>query len=201
MRHVPQAPGRQSVELLPALVGVLDDGVVDPPGVVEAGVGDGGGPGPAGGVHRIVEVMRLGLTLTWKRSLTRLRRGRARLTVIVVVGGAVVNMRHLGLEAVEPLPIVDGDGDGEAEYEDGEDDADCSARSSLLGVLGGGLGGEGVLLPDGGGAVRSVEGWLTDTAQGGVTDVVLVPAPAGLVAVRPEVSLRTELRTPAGDTW
>ena len=65
MCHLSQAPGRQRVELLPALVGVLHDGVVDPPGVVEAGRGgDGGGPGPAGGVHRIVEVMRLRLTGT-----------------------------------------------------------------------------------------------------------------------------------------
>ena len=64
--------------------------------------------------------------------MMRSERGRARLTVIVVAAGAVVNMRHLSLEAVEPLPVVDGDSDGEAEYEDGEDDPDRRAGSPLL---------------------------------------------------------------------
>ena len=43
MSHVSQPPGRQRVELLPALVGLLHDGVVDPAVVEVGGVGDGGG--------------------------------------------------------------------------------------------------------------------------------------------------------------
>ena len=43
-----------------------------------------------------------------------------------------------------------------------------------------------------------MEGRLTDTAEGGMTDVVLVTTPAGLVTVRTKVALGTELRTPTG---
>ena len=137
MSHLSQPPGRQCVELLPALVGLLlHDGVVDPAVVEAGGVGDGGGPGPAGGVHRIVKVMRLAGT------------------EIVVAGRAVVNLRHLALQAVEPLPVVDCDGDGEAEQEDGHDDAEGCAGPTLLPLgLEGGGGGEAVLLPDGSGTV------------------------------------------------
>ena len=39
---------------------------------------------------------------------------------------------------------------------------------------------------------------MTDTAEGWMTDVVLVTTPAGLVTVRTKVALGTELRTPAG---
>ena len=133
---VSQPPGRQRGELLPALVGLLQDGVVHPAVVEAGGVGDGGGPGPAGGVHRIVEVMRLTGTQ------------------VVVTGRAVVDIRHLALQAVEPLPVVDRHGDGEAEQEDGEDDAEGRAGAVLLtrGLEGGG-GGQRVLLPGGRGAV------------------------------------------------
>ena len=55
-------------------------------------------------------------------------------------------------------------------------------------------------MPDGSGAVWTMQGGLTDTAQGGVTHVVLVPAPAGAVTVRPEVTLGTQLGTPAVTT-
>ena len=44
-----------------------------------------------------------------------------------------------------------------------------------------------------------MEGRLTDTAECGMTDVVLVPTPTGLVTVRTKVALGTELRTP-GDS-
>ena len=135
-RHVSQPPGRQRLELLPALVGLLHDGVVHPAVVQLGGVGQRGGPSPTGGVHRIVEVMRLTGT------------------EIVVAGTAVLGLAHLGLQAVEPLPVVHSHGDGEAEQEDGQDDAEGSVGPALLplGVEGGG-GGEGVLVPDGGGAV------------------------------------------------
>ena len=135
-RHVSQAPWWQSVELVPALVGVLHDGVVHPAVVEGARRGDGGGSGPTRGVHRIVKVVRL--------TLTRL---------IVVAAGAVVDVRHLRLETVEPLPVVDGDGDGEAEDEDGDDDSHRCPRPALLplGLQGGG--GGGVLLPHGSRAV------------------------------------------------
>ena len=43
-----------------------------------------------------------------------------------------------------------------------------------------------------------MEGRLTDTAECGMTDVVLVATPTGLVTVRTKVALGTELRTPAG---
>ena len=132
-----QPPWRERVELLPALVGLLHDGVVHHPAVVEVGgVGDGGGPGPAGGVHRIVEVMRLAGAQ------------------VVVTAGPVVHIGQLGLEAVEPLPVVDSHGDGQAQQEDGHDDAEGCAGPALLplGPEGWG-GGEEVLLPDGSGAV------------------------------------------------
>ena len=131
-----QPPGRQRVELLPALVGLLHDGVVDPAVVQVGGVGHGGGTGPAGGVHGIVEVMRLAGTQ------------------VVVAGRAVVDIRHLALQAVEPLPVVDSHGDGEAQQEDGHDDAEGCAGPALLPLgLEGGGGGEAVLLPDGSGTV------------------------------------------------
>ena len=41
-----------------------------------------------------------------------------------------------------------------------------------------------------------MEGGLTDAAQGGVADIVLVPAPAGLVTVLSEVTLGAQLSTP-----
>ena len=43
-----------------------------------------------------------------------------------------------------------------------------------------------------------MEGRLTDTAQGGMTDVVLVTTPTRLVTVGTKVALGTELRTPGG---
>ena len=45
-----------------------------------------------------------------------------------------------------------------------------------------------------------METWLTDAAQCGVTDVVLVATPAGLVTVGSEVTLGTQLSTPAVTT-
>ena len=45
------------------------------------------------------------------------------IALVSAPGGAVVDVAQLGLEAVEPLPVVDGDGDGEAEHEDGDDHA------------------------------------------------------------------------------
>lgn len=73
---------------------------------------------------------------------------------VVLTARAVAPVRQLGLEAVEPLPVVDSDGDGEAEEEDGEDDAEgCAGPSRLPRVLEGGGGGQQVLLPDRSGAV------------------------------------------------
>ena len=39
---------------------------------------------------------------------------------------------------------------------------------------------------------------MTDTAQGGMTDVVLVTTPTRLITVGTKVALGTELRTPGG---
>ena len=47
-------------------------------------------------------------------------------------------------------------------------------------------------------SLLTVEGRLTDTAEGWMTDVVLVTTPTGLVTVRTKVALGTELRTPGG---
>ena len=52
--------------------------------------------------------------------------------LIVVVVGAVVHVGQLSLEAVEPLPVVDGDGNGEAHDEDGHNDPDRSSRTSTV---------------------------------------------------------------------
>ena len=46
---------------------------------------------------------------------------RSLVIVLMTPSGAVVHVAQLGLEAVEPLPVVHGDGDSEAEHEDGDD--------------------------------------------------------------------------------
>ena len=78
---------------------------------------------PTRGVHWIVKMVRPAPAPTQQ---TAVRLVRVRTLVIVLVsapGGAVVHMAQLGLEAVEPLPVIHGDGDGEAEHEDGDDHA------------------------------------------------------------------------------
>ena len=73
---------------------------------------------------------------------------------VVLTARAVAPVRQLGLEAVEPLPVVDSHGDGEAEHEDGDDNADHRPGTPILPVgLEGGRGGQWVLLPDSGGTV------------------------------------------------
>ena len=69
--------------------------------------------------------------------------------------GAVVHVTQLGLEAVEPLPVVNSDGDGEAEHEDGDDHAHRGPGPAPLARQHGvwGQGGGGVIQPDGDGAV------------------------------------------------
>ena len=78
---------------------------------------------PTRGVHWIVKMVRPAPAPTQQTAVMLVT---VRTLVIVLVstpGGAVVHMAQLGLEAVEPLPVIHGDGDGEAEHEDGDDHA------------------------------------------------------------------------------
>jgi len=50
--------------------------------------------------------------------------------------------------------------------------------------------------PNGDRTIDAVEARLTDTAQGWMTEIVLVVTSAGLVTIFSKISFRTELRTP-----
>ena len=135
--------------LLPAPVDILHDGVVEPRGVVEA-------PGPrvppTRGVHWIVKVVRPGGPSPGPTQQTGLTGAPLTPRLIVpgpAASGAVVHVAHLGLEAVEPLPVVDSDGDGEAEHEDGGDHTHRAPGSAPLARQPGvrGQGGGGVIHP------------------------------------------------------
>ena len=83
------------------------------------------------GVHWIVKMMRPapGATQETAGVLVTL------ITLVIVLmspSGAVVHVTQLGLEAVEPLPVVHGDSDDEAEHEDGDDHAHGSPGPAPL---------------------------------------------------------------------
>lgn len=75
---------------------------------------------PTRGVHGIVKMVRLS-SVPGKMFL-----------IVVVLVVAVVHVGQLGLECVEPLPVVDRDGDGEGHDEDGDDDPDCRPCTSAI---------------------------------------------------------------------
>ena len=88
---------------------------------------------PTRGVHWIVKMMRPSPGATQETAMVLVTLvARALVIVLMSPSGAVVHVAQLGLEAVEPLPVIHGDGDGEAEHEDGDDHAHRSPSPAPL---------------------------------------------------------------------
>ena len=103
-------------------------------------------------------------------------------------------MGELGLQTLEPAPVVEGEGKGGAEEDEGgEAGEEAGQPPRLRGRPALYRGPVPVLPPHHQAAVGAVETRLTDAAQGWMAEVVVVLTAAGLVAVLSKVALWTEV--------